>query len=182
MDKEIEKQIEEVSSSAIEFRKSIDVIIFKRLSAVLQTKSKQISRDSKLKSLFDKNVNPADWYELEEIGMRIPELRRNKAFGYLAAVYVLTVIFTWTTFLAKNFESIIVLWGLPLVGPLFIISFSPILLLLLLFKRKNIPVSTVGNLVDRIISENWSDLLADDKKLFKEILREELESRQRTNA
>jgi hypothetical protein len=72
-------------------------------------------------------------------------------------------------------------WGLPLVGPFSSFHFLLYYYYCCYLKGKNIPVSTVGSLVDRIISENWSDLFADDKKLFKEILREELESRKRTN-
>jgi hypothetical protein len=43
-------------------------------------------------------------------------------------------------------------------------------------------VDNVDNLVDGIIAENWSSLLADDKKLFKEILEQELTKGKRTSA
>jgi hypothetical protein len=81
MNKEIERQIEEKSSSAIEFRKSIDRIVYGQLTNFFKTKGKKISRDSNLKDLLGKRFTPSDWYELEDIGLRIPELRRHKALA-----------------------------------------------------------------------------------------------------
>ena len=83
MNKEIEKQIKKISSSAIEFRKSIDKIIFARLNDFFRAKGIEISRDSKIADLPGKEFTPSDWYELEDIGLRIPELRRHKAFNYV---------------------------------------------------------------------------------------------------
>lgn len=181
MDNEIDKQIEEVASSAIEFRTTLDRIIFKKLRTFFQLKNKEISRESKLTSLFDKTVDRNQWYEMEVIGMRIPGLRRNRAHGYLTAIYLLTAILTWTIFLIKNAEVIIAPWGLPIVGILITVSFSPVVLLGLACKKSIIPVTTIEHLVDAIIKENWGNLLADDKRLFKEILKKEL-SEERTSA
>lgn len=70
-------------SSAIEFRKSIEGIVFGGLTDLFKTKGKEISRNSNLQVLLGKEFTPSDGYEREDIGLRIPELRRYKAFGYM---------------------------------------------------------------------------------------------------
>ena len=185
MDKEIERQIEEKSSSAIEFRKSIEGIVFRRLKDFFKTKGKDISRDSSLRELLGKRFVPADWYELKSIDLQIPELRRLKAFTYVTATYVLTALTTWTIVLLTNLETLFILSSLPLgvvASGLFVLTFSPILLFKAIFKKRLLPVDNINDLVDGIISENWSDLLTDDKRLFKEILAQELTRGKRANA
>jgi hypothetical protein len=185
MDKEIERQIEEKSSSAIEFRKSIDGIIFGRLEDFFKAKGKEISRDSSLKDLLGKQFTPSDWYDLENIDFRIPELRRHKAFNYVAATYVLAAIITWTIGFFTNLETLFIVSSLPLgvvASVMFILTLSPIVGLLAIFKKRLLPVDNIDKLVDGIIAENWSDLLTDDKTLFKEILEQELTIEKTTSA
>jgi hypothetical protein len=185
MDKETEKQIEEKSTSAIEFRQSIDGIVFGRLSDFFKVKGKHISRDSGLKDLLGKQFTTSDWYELEDIGLRIPKLRRHKAFSYVTTAYFLIAITIWIVIFFSNLANVSVLWSSSLgliASILFTLTFSPILLLMAIFKKRLLPVDNVDNLVDGIIAENWSNLLADDKKLFKEILEQELTKGKRASA
>ena len=185
MHKEIERQIEEKSSSAIEFRKSIDGIVFGRLKDFFKRKDKKISRDSSLKDLLGKQFAPSDWYDLESIDLRIPKLRRHKAFSYVTATYVLTAVITWTIVVLTNLETLFIVWSLPLgvvASVMFILTFSPILGFMALFKKRLLPVDNIDQLVDGIIAENWSDLLINDKRLFKEILQQELTGEKRASA
>ncbi|HEY5746929.1 MAG TPA: hypothetical protein VIU12_12680 [Chryseolinea sp.] len=185
MDKEIERQIDEISSSAIEFRKSIDRIAFGRLKTFFKSKEKEISRDSKLEDLLGRQCTPNDWYELDDIGLKVPELTRHKAFNYVIAAYVLLAVITWSVIFLTNLEKVPLLWGLPMgvmTSVAFTLTLSPILGIMAIFKKRFLPVDNIDELVDGIIAENWVDLLADDKRLFKEILRQELVGEQRANA
>jgi hypothetical protein len=185
MDKEIERQIEEISSSAIEFRESIDRIIFGRLKDFFREKGKDISRASNLKDLFGKQFRPSDWYQLQDIGLTIPELRRHKAFGYVTTAYVLIAIITWIIIFSTNLDTISVVWTLPLgviASVMLTVTFSPVLGFMAIFKKRLLPVNNVDNLVNGIIAENWSNLLTDDKRLFKEILEQELAEGKRASA
>lgn len=177
MNKKIEKQIEELSSSAIEFRKSIDKIIFSRLKDFFKTKGREISRESKIVDILDKQFTPSDWYELEDIGLRIPELRRHKAFSYVTTTYVFTAIIIWLVTVLTNLDTISAAWTLPLgviASAMLTLTFSPVLAFMAIFRRKFLPVDNVDNLVDAIIAENWSNLLKDDKRFFREMLEQEL--------
>jgi hypothetical protein len=179
MNKEVEKQIEEISSSAIEFRKSIDTIIFNRLKNFFKSEGKEISRESKIKVLLGKHFTAHDWYQLENIGLRIPNLKRHKAFTYVTAVYVVVSVITWTVFFLTNLDEVFAVWSLPfgfIAIVLSTLTISPILGFMAIFKKTRLPVDDIDKLVDRIIAENWFDLLTDDKRLFKEILRQELTS------
>jgi len=185
MSKEIERQIEEISSSAIEFRKSIDRLIFRRLKDYFKTKGKKISRNSELKDLLGGQFTSRDWYELENIGLKIPKLRRHKAFKYMTAGYVLIAVITSTVTVLTNLDKIFVVWSLPLsiiASVMFTLTFSPILIFIAIFKKRFLPVCNVDDFVDGIIAENWSDLLTDNKRLFKELLRQELTSTKRASA
>jgi hypothetical protein len=185
MDKEIERQIEEKSSSAIEFRKSIDGIVFGRLKYFFKTKGKEISRDSNLRDLLGKRFTPTDWYELEDIDFQIPALRRHKAFTYVTVAYILSAIAIWIIILLTNLETLFILSSLPLgvaASVLFILTFSPIIGFMAIFKKGLLPVKNIDDLVDGIIAENWSDLLMNDKRLFKQILEQELTSGKRASA
>ena len=177
MDREIDKQIEEISGSAIEFRKSIDKIIFARLNVFFKAKGREISRESKIMDLFDKPFTPSDWYELEDIGLKVPDLRRHRAFNYVTTAYVLTAIIIWTVTVLTNLDTISAVWTLPLgviASAIFFLTFSPVLAFMAIFSKRLLPVENVDNLIERIIAENWSDLLTDDKKLFREIVEPEL--------
>lgn len=177
MDKEIERQIDEISSSAMGFRNSIDGIIYERLKAFFKAKGRDMSRDSKLKDLFGGKSAHGDWYELEDIGLRIPDLKRHKAFNYVTTAYVLIVVVTWTVILLSNLEMVFIVWGLP-VGMVasvsFMLTLSPVIGIMAIFPKHVLPVDNIDKLVDGIIAENWTDLLAEDKRLFKEILQQEL--------
>jgi hypothetical protein len=177
MDKEIEKQIVEISSSAIGFRNSIDRIAFVRLEAFFKTKGMEIARNSKLKDLLGRPCTPDDWYALEDVGLRIPELARHKAFNYVMAAYVLLVVGAWTFIFFTNLETVFVFWDLPvgiMASVAFTLTLSPVIAITTMFKKRFFPVDDIGKLVDAIIAENWADLLADDKRFFKEILKQEL--------
>ncbi|AYB34059.1 hypothetical protein D4L85_27305 [Chryseolinea soli] len=161
----------------MEFRNSMDRIIFERLKAFFKSKDKEISRASELKELLGKPCVPGEWYELEDIGLRIPELKRHKAFHYVMAAYVLLVIVMWIVVFLTTLETVFIFLGLPvgvLVGTAFTLTMSPIIGITAIFKRRFLPVHSIDELVDGIITENWTDLLTNDKRLFKDILRQEL--------
>lgn len=179
---EIDSLIEKLSSSATEFRNTTGDIIFKRLRRLFQTKQKQATRDSRLKDIFPVNFNEADWDELEKIGLRIPGLQRAKTFDYLSVTYVIVAFGTLLIFSILNLDFVFMVWGLPILGFIVTLTASPILLFMLLFKRRHFPCDTVDELVDQIISVNWTDLITDDKKLFKEIVRQENEFGDRASA
>jgi hypothetical protein len=178
---DIDLLIEKLSNSAIGFRNTTGDIIFKRLRRLFQAKQKQITRDSRLKEIFPESFNEADWKELEKIGLRIPELKRSKTFDYLSVTYLAGAFGSLLIFSILNLNLVFVVWGLPIFGFIMTLAASPMLLFLLVFKRQHFPCDTVQNLVDQIISANWTDLITDDKKLFKEILQQESEYEKRIN-
>lgn len=179
---EIDSLIDKLSSSAIEFRNTIGDIIFKRLRRVFQSKQKQLTRDSRLKDIFPDKFNEADWDELEKIGLRIPGLQRAKTFDYLSVTYLIVAFGTLLIFSILNLDLVFIVWGIPILGFIVTLTASPMLLFMLVFKRRHFPCDTVDELVDQIISVNWTDLISDDKKLFKEILRQENEYGDRASA
>lgn len=180
--KEIDSLIEKLSSSAMEFRNTTGDIIFKRLGRLFQSKEKQITRDSRLKDIFPENFNETDWNELGKIGFRIPGLQRAKTFDYLSTTYLIIAFGGLFIFLILNLDLIFIVWGLPIFGFILTLTGSPMLLFMLVFKRRHFPCDTVENLVDQIISVNWTDLVTDDKKMFKEIVRQENEFGGRASA
>jgi hypothetical protein len=192
MDKELtenEKEIQEVDSlidklsgSAIEFRKSIYDIVFQRLSRFFRTKNKEIAKDTRLKDIFNSNFTEADWEELRNIGLRIPGLQRAKLFEHLTLTYFIAAFVTLVTLAIKNFELVFAVWGLPVLGIIITLTCSPLLLFMMIFKRRYLPCDTIDNLVESIISLNWTELLTDDKSLFKELVREEEDYRRRASA
>jgi len=179
---EIDSMIEKLSSSAIEFRTTSGDIIFKRLRRLFQTKQKQVTRDSRLKDIFPDNFNETDWDELEKIGLRIPGLQRARAFDSLSVTYLIVAFGTLLIFSILNLDLVFMVWGLPILGFIATLTASPMLLFMLVFKRRYFPCDTVDELVDQIISVNWTDLITDDKKLFKDIVRQENEFGGRASA
>ncbi len=179
---EIDSMIEKLSSSAIEFRNTAGDIIFKRLRRLFQTKQKQVARDSRIKDIFPHNFNEADGEELEKIGLRIPGLRRAKTFDYLSVTYLIVAFGTLLIFSILNLDLVFIVWGLPILGFNATLTASPLLLFMLVFKRRHFPCDTLDELVDQIISANWTDLITDDKKLFKDIVRQENEFGDRASA
>jgi hypothetical protein len=179
---EIDSMIEKLSNSAIEFRNTAGDIIFKRLSRLFQTKQKQVTRYSRIKDIFPDNFNEADWDELEKIGLRIPGLQRAKTFDYLSMTYLIVAFGTLLIFSILNLDLVFIVWGLPILGFIATLTVSPLLVFMLVFKRRHFPCDTVDELVDQIISVNWTDLITDDKKLFKDIVRQENEFGDRASA
>jgi hypothetical protein len=179
---EIDSLIEKLSSSAIEYRNATGDIIFKRLRRLFRTKQKEITRDSRLKEIFSKNFTEWEWEKLEKIGLKIPGLQRAKAYNYLSLTYLIVALGSLFVFSILNLDLVFIVWGLPIFGIILILTCSPIPLFMLVFKRRNFPCDTVDELVDQIISVNWTDLITDDKKLFKEIVRQENEFGGRASA
>ena len=179
---EIDTLIEKLSSSAVEFRNTTGDIIFKRLRRLFQIKQKQITRDSRLKEIFPNNFNETDWDKLEKVGLKIPGLQRAKAYDYLSMTYLILALGSLFVFSILNLDLVFVVWGLPIFGIILTLTCCPILLFMLVFKRRHFPCDTVDELVDQIISVNWTDLITDDKKLFKEIVRQENEFGDRASA
>jgi hypothetical protein len=179
---EIDSLIEKLSGSAIEFRNTTGDIIFKRLRRLFETKQKQITRDSRLEDIFPDNFNEADWDELEKIGLRIPGLQRAKKFDYLSVTYLIIAFGGLFIFSILNLDLVFIVWGLPIFGFIVTLTASPMLLFMLVFKRRHFPCDTVDDLVNQIISVNWTDLITDDKKMFKEIARQENEFGERASA
>jgi len=179
---ELDSLMEKLSTSAIEFRRTTSNIIFERLRRLFQSMNKEISKDSKLKEIFPDNFTQADWDELQRIGLKIPGLRRTKVFDYLAVTYLIVALGSLLVFSILNLDLIFAVWGLPIFGFTIVLAGSPILLLTLVFKRRYFPSETIDKLVDQIVSVNWTDLLNDDKRMFKEIVRQENEFANRASA
>ena len=109
--------------------------------------------------------------------MRIPDLTRHKAFNYVMIAYALLVVITWVVIFLTNLEAIFAVWALPIgvvASVMFTLTLSPIFGIMAIFKKHLLPVDNIDELIDGIIAENWTNLLVDDKRLFKEILRQEL--------
>jgi hypothetical protein len=174
--------IDKLSSSAIEFRRSIYDIIFKRLSRFFAKKNKSITSDTQLKELFGTNFTEADWEELHDIGLKIPGLQRAKLFDHLTWIYFAIAFITLVTLTIKNIELVFAVWGLPILGGVITLAISPLILFMMLFKRRHLPCDTIDDLIESIISANWTELLTDDKRLFKELVREEEDWRRRASA
>lgn len=179
---EIDALIEKISGSSIEFRHTTGDIIFKRLGRFFQTKQKEITRDSRLKEMFSDNFNAMDWHELERIGLKIPGLQRAKMYNYLSIIYLIVSHGALFIFSILNLDLVFAVWGFPILGFIMTLTASPMLLFMLLFKRRYFPCDTIDDLIDQIISANWTDLMTDDKKLFKEIVRQENEFANRASA
>jgi len=152
--KEIDSLIDKLSGSGIEFRKSIYEVIFNRLKRFFRTKNKTIKKDTQLKELFGSSFTEADWEELHDIGLKIPELQRSKVFNYLTWIYFVVVFITLVTLAFKNFELVFAVWGLPILGGIITLSVSPLILFMMLFKRRHLPCDNIDNLIENIISVN----------------------------
>jgi hypothetical protein len=170
---EIDLLIERISNSGIEFRRSIDEAIFKRLKRFFNKRNRQITRETRLEAIFTKQSLVKEWEELKEIGLIIPELERNRAYGYLTAIYFIVTFLALITVAFKNLDLVFVLWGLPVLGIIITLVGGPLILFMILFRKKYLPCTTVDELVDQIVSANWSNLMNDGKKLFKQIITEE---------
>jgi hypothetical protein len=171
---EINLRMEKIANSAIEFRQSISEAIFKRLERFFIKRNIQVTKTTSLETLFPGNNRMREWDQLNEIGLIIPELRRSKVYNYLTAAYFITFIVGSGILVFKNLDLIFVLWGLPVSG--IVITFmggGPIVLFMMIFKKKNFSCATLEELVDQIVSANWANLLYNDKRLFKVIIAEE---------
>jgi hypothetical protein len=178
---EIDRLIHKVWNSALEFRNAIREIIFIRLHRFFGKMNKEIKTDTDLKLLFKGDVTELEWEELKEIGLRIPGLERAKVFERISVVYGIAALIALMILAVKNLELLFVLWGLPIFG-LFLLALSPLVLLMMLFKRRHLPCDNVDQLIEMIISLNWTDLLTDDKRLFKMLIRQEEEWKKRASA
>lgn len=114
--------------------------------------------------------------------MKIPGLQRAKTFDYLTVTYLIIAFGALFIFSILNLDLVFVVWGFPIFGFIITLTASPMLLFMLVFKRRHFPCDTVDDLVDQIISVNWTDLITDDKKLFKDIVRQENEFVDRASA
>ena len=179
---EIDALIEKLSSSAIEFRNATGNIIFNRLRRLFQSKEKQITSDTRLQEIFPENCTEGDWVELEKIGLKIPGLKRAKAYSHISVIYLIVALGSLFVFSILNLDLVFVVWGLPIFGFILTLTCCPILLFMLIFKRRHFPCETVDSLIDQIIAANWTDLITEDKKLFKDIVRQENEFGERTSA
>ena len=179
---EIDLLIYKVSNSAFEFRNAIRHIILIRLHRFFHKRNKEIKTDTDLKLLFGSEVTELKWEELKEIGLRIPNLERSKVFGRISVVYCIAALVALAILAIKNLELIYVVWGLPIFGGVILIALTPLLLLTMLFKRRHFPCANIDQLIEMIISVNWADLLSDDKRLFKMLVREEEERQKRASA
>lgn len=178
---EINTLIEKLSSSGIEFRKTTSEIIFKRLSRQFAKEGQQITRESLLTNILPVGFNETHWDALEQIGFKIPGLRRSKVFYYLKTTYLVIAFCTLVILTITNFKLVFVVWGLPIFGMITMVIFSPVLVFMLLFKRRHLPCDTVGELIDQIISVNWTDLISNDKQMFKDLVRQEEELSKRVS-
>jgi hypothetical protein len=178
---EIDTLIEKLSNSGVEFRKTIAVIILKRLYRLFQAKNKQITKDSYLRDLLSENFNETEWNDLEKIGLRIPGLRRSKVFDYVSTTYLISALVVLAILIIRNFKEAFAIGelfaasGLSFFGIIVMMACSPSIIFLMLFKRRHLPCETINDLIDLIISVNWTDLLSDDKQLFKDLIRQEEE-------
>lgn len=169
----IDLLIKEISNSAIEFRTSAYTAIFKRLQKFFARKNKNITRDTELIDILGTNFSQAEWKELNQIGLRMPELQRSKLFDKVTWIYLILAGLTFLVLAIKNYEFIFVLWGFPIIGIITTVIFSPIILFLFIFKRSHLPCDTIDELIEIIISINWTDLVSDEKKLLKEIIKKD---------
>jgi hypothetical protein len=169
---QIDSLIETFSNPEMELRTLIYLAIYRRINKFFKTKNKHITRDTKLKTILESNFTEAHWEELNKIGLRIPMLQEPKFYDLLILTYLAIVFITLITLAFKNYELVFVVWGLPIIGIVIAVTCSPLLLLLFLFKRKRLPCDTVDELIEQIISINWTELMSDDKKLLKELARD----------
>lgn len=172
--KEIDLRIEKMANSAIEFRQSISEAIFKRLERFFIKRNIQVTKNTSLEALFPGKNRMSEWEKLNEIGLIIPELQRSRFYNYLTTAYFITFFIGAGILVFKNLDIIFVLWGLPVLGIVItLMGGGPIVLFMMIFKRKNLPCATLEELVDQIVSANWANFLTDDKRLYKLIIAEE---------
>jgi|JI10StandDraft_1071094.scaffolds.fasta_scaffold05348_11 hypothetical protein len=132
--------------------------IFQKLRLYFKQKG-LITRESSLKSLFDKKVTETEWSELNSIGYRIPVLQMSKAFNYWFFLIIIIDIVLIALFFTNYFDHLFAIWTLP-VSVLLISGISISLIpLMYLFKHNRIPCETVGELIEKIIILNWDQIL-----------------------
>lgn len=180
--REIDLLIKKVSNSTSDFRESVREIIFIRLHRFFERRNKQAKWDTELKLLLGDNVAESEWDELRELGLKIPMLERAKSFEKISIGYCIAALIVLVILTIRNLDLLFVVWGLPIFGGAILIVLSPLLLLMKFFKRRHLPSETIDEFIELIISANWTDLVADDKRLFKMLVREEEEWKKRISA
>jgi hypothetical protein len=163
----------EILDSERELKLALYLIIYRRLEKYFATRNIKITRDTDLKTILRPEAIQTDWEGLNSIGLTMPMLRLPKFLNYIITFYVVCVSLLVLTLLTKYFEFIVILWDLPLIGIITILTGMPISYFVFAFKRNRIPCDTVDELIEYIISIHWTDLIKDDNRQIKEILSQE---------
>ncbi len=176
-DEELKPEIDlisSVSTSGRLYRKAIQYIILKRLRIYFDNPSLNYSDD--ISQYFKYKGRKKAWAKFRDwMEFKIPELRvENFAIFLMVAYllgygyYVLKLLFGNTSFLAHVSLTSLSLSGMFMLGAL-----APIVVIFHLGKTE-LPAKSADGLVDKIIQENMHDLLTDDRKNLKEIIRKEI--------
>jgi hypothetical protein len=164
--------IKEIVSSGRLFRKVLEEIILNQIRAHLDDQT--ISRDHKFVSYFSKRHRTGVWKDFkEDMNLKVPGLKlTNIAIG-LIFLYLSFYVYALAKIFFDNWD-VIFLSGLP-VGSLIIFGATIPIIPFVEFGRRKLPAENFDELIDKIIKLNLGDLLADNKKLFYEILANEIE-------
>ncbi len=156
-----------------ELRLTLYLTLYKRLETFFAKRNIKITRDTELKTILRALTIQSDWEELNNIGLTMPMLRMPKFLNYFVAFYLVCVSLLVFTLMTKYFHFMVVLWDLPIIGIIITLTGIPISYFLFLFKKNRLPCDTIDELIEYIISIHWTDLIKDDNRLIKELLRHE---------
>jgi hypothetical protein len=171
----IDDLVNHVASSMILFRKTLRCLVFRQIRTYFDSEALSLSDD--LRKYFPRRGRMREWTKFREfLDLRVPRLRLTALATTLLVVvcvvflgFYLWIVFAQTELLIHSLVS-----KVPLLSIIFPLTVLPVGFIALV-GRTRLPARTFDELVDEIISSNFADLLGDDKRMFKEIIRQELE-------
>ena len=172
----IDEIVNIVSSSHRLFRKSLEYIILRDIRLFFQ--NEKIELADKLEIYFPRKGRRAKWVEFSYyFDLTVPALKLTTFSIFLIILVVLATIaaILWIIFGETELYVHSVLSNVPLI-PVIVMSVLVSLGLIATWGHDALPARTIEELVDKIISRNLSDLLTEDKILFKELVLRELET------
>jgi len=170
----VDEIVHHVSSSNRLFRKTIKHLILRDIKHYFANEI--IELNDELKVFFPRNGRRLEWIKFSYyLDFKVPALKMTKFSVVLLTIFALSIVtlILWLVFVQTDLLIHSTLSNVPLISVILMASILPLGLIVWLGQTA-LPAKTVGDLADEIISKNLSELLAEDKKRYKEIILKEL--------
>lgn len=163
-----------VSSSNRLFRKTIKHLILRDIRLYFENET--ITPDDELKKFFPGKGIRTEWTRFSySLDLKVPGLRLTKFAIVLLIIFALSTVtfMLWLIFAQTALFIHALVTKIPLI-PMILMIACMLLALIAWLGHTALPAKTIEELTDKIISENLSDLLTDDRKKYKEMILNEL--------